>query len=152
MFIYYSLIIIHLSNSQKENNQVTSLKKLSFFIFFPISPARSHPRVKACVGGLDESHREKRLIRMLPKSIRRWAASLMMARLQAAYPPGEKADIILVLCVYVSVRESRKWGDCFTFIKPTLPINCNQLWPLVLLACVLGCYWGCAPRWISLST
>lgn len=47
-----------------------------------------------CVGGLDESHREKMLMAMLPKSVRRCAASVMMARLPAAYPPAKRGIII----------------------------------------------------------
>lgn len=35
------------------------------------------------VGGLEEIHSENRLTIMLPKSVRRWAASVMMARLWA---------------------------------------------------------------------
>lgn len=45
------------------------------------SPARCHPKVMASVGGLEDSHRENRLMAMLPKSVRRCAASVMMARL-----------------------------------------------------------------------
>lgn len=41
------------------------------------------------VRGRDEIHREKRLIKMLRKSVRRCAASVMTARLWAAYPPAE---------------------------------------------------------------
>lgn len=45
-----------------------------------------------CVCGLEEIHREKMLIMMLPKSVSRCAASVMMARLPAAYPPAETRD------------------------------------------------------------
>lgn len=55
------------------------------------SPARCHPKVMTPVGGWEDSHREKRLIAMLPKSVRRCAASVMMARLRAAYPPADEA-------------------------------------------------------------
>lgn len=55
------------------------------------SPARRHPKVMASVGGLEDSHRENRLMAMLPKSVRRCAASVMMARLRAAYPPADRA-------------------------------------------------------------
>lgn len=54
------------------------------------SPARCHPKVMASVGGLEDSQRENRLMAMLPKSVRRCAASVMMARLRAAYPPAER--------------------------------------------------------------
>lgn len=52
------------------------------------SPALCQPKVMAPPWGLEEIHSEKMLIRMLPKSVRRCAASVMMARLWAAYPPG----------------------------------------------------------------
>lgn len=42
------------------------------------------------VGGREEIHRENRLTIILPKSVRRWAASVMMARLWARYPPGDQ--------------------------------------------------------------
>lgn len=55
------------------------------------------------VGGLDEIHREKMLIKMLPKSVRRWAASVMMARLWAAYPPtGEGMTLHMNNCLIVA--------------------------------------------------
>ena len=47
-------------------------------------PARCQPKVMFLVGGLDEIHRENRLIIMLPTSVSRCAASVIMARLCAA--------------------------------------------------------------------
>ena len=40
------------------------------------------------VAGRVESQREKRLPIMLPTSANRWAASVIMARLCAKYPPA----------------------------------------------------------------
>lgn len=40
------------------------------------------------VGGLEEIHSENKLTIMLPKSVSRWAASVMMARLCAKEPPA----------------------------------------------------------------
>lgn len=39
------------------------------------------------VAGREDTQREKRLISMLAKSVSRWAASVMMAKLCARYPP-----------------------------------------------------------------
>lgn len=47
------------------------------------SPDLCQPKFMVLVGGLEEIHRENRLTIMLPKSVRRWAASVMMARLWA---------------------------------------------------------------------
>ena len=38
-------------------------------------------------GGFDDNHKEKRLSRKLVRSIKRWAASVMTARLPAKCPP-----------------------------------------------------------------
>lgn len=46
-------------------------------------PDLCQPKFMVLVGGLEEIHRENRLTIMLPKSVRRWAASVMMARLWA---------------------------------------------------------------------
>lgn len=51
------------------------------------SPERCQPKVMVLVGGRLETQREKRLTDMLPMSVSRWAASVMMARLCARYPP-----------------------------------------------------------------
>lgn len=51
------------------------------------SPERCQPKVMVLVGGRLETQREKRLTDMLPTSVSRWAASVMMARLCARYPP-----------------------------------------------------------------
>lgn len=45
------------------------------------SPDLCQPKFMVLVGGLEEIHKENRLTIMLPKSVRRWAASVMMARL-----------------------------------------------------------------------
>lgn len=50
-------------------------------------PARCHPKVSLLEGGFDDNHREKRLSRKLVRSIKRWAASVMTARLPAMCPP-----------------------------------------------------------------
>lgn len=50
-------------------------------------PARYHPKVSRLEGGRDDNHKEKRLSRKLVRSIRRWAASVMTARLPATCPP-----------------------------------------------------------------
>lgn len=47
------------------------------------SPERCQPKVMVLVGGRLETQREKRLTDMLPTSVSRWAASVMMARLRA---------------------------------------------------------------------
>lgn len=74
---------------EKANHSFKNDKSVSGHHFS--SPARCHPKVMAPVGGLEDSHRENRLMAMLPKSVRRCAASVMMARLCAAYPPAERA-------------------------------------------------------------
>lgn len=51
------------------------------------SPERCQPKVMVLVGGRLDTQREKRLTDMLPTSVSRWAASVMMARLCARYPP-----------------------------------------------------------------
>ena len=49
------------------------------------------------VAGREDTHREKRLISMLAKSVSRWAASVMIAKLCARYPPaGPRARRILI--------------------------------------------------------
>lgn len=53
------------------------------FEFLLFSPDLCQPKFMVLVGGLEEIHRENRLTIMLPKSVRRWAASVMMARLWA---------------------------------------------------------------------
>ena len=50
-------------------------------------PARCHPKVSLLEGGFDDNHREKRLSRKLVRSTKRWAASVMTARLPAMCPP-----------------------------------------------------------------
>lgn len=50
-------------------------------------PARCHPNVSCFEGGFDDNHKEKRLSRKLVRSIKRWAASVMTARLPAMCPP-----------------------------------------------------------------
>ena len=40
------------------------------------------------VAGREAIHREKRLMSMLAKSVSRWAASVMIAKLCARYPPA----------------------------------------------------------------
>lgn len=51
-------------------------------------PERCQPKVMVRVAGRVESQREKRLPIMLPTSASRWAASVIMARLCAKYPPA----------------------------------------------------------------
>lgn len=41
------------------------------------------------VAGRDATQREKRLMSMLATSVSRWAASVIMARLWARYPPAK---------------------------------------------------------------
>lgn len=53
----------------------------------PPSPERCQPKVMVVVGGRVDTQSEKRLTAMLPTSVSRWAASVMMARLCARYPP-----------------------------------------------------------------
>lgn len=50
-------------------------------------PAQRHPKVSRLEGGFDDKHKEKRLSRKLVRSIKRWAASVMTARLPATCPP-----------------------------------------------------------------
>lgn len=50
-------------------------------------PARYHPKVSRLEGGREDNHKEKRLSRKLVRSIKRWAASVMTARLPAMCPP-----------------------------------------------------------------
>lgn len=50
-------------------------------------PARCQPKFMVLVAGREDTQRAKRLIMMLAKSVRRWAASVRMARLCARYPP-----------------------------------------------------------------
>lgn len=60
-------------------------------------PARCHPKFMVLVGGREDTQSAKRLIMMLAKSVRRWAASVRMARLCARYPPadtGHQGDIV----------------------------------------------------------
>lgn len=51
-------------------------------------PERCQPKVMVRVAGRVESQREKRLPIMLPMSASKWAASVMMAKLCARYPPA----------------------------------------------------------------
>lgn len=51
-------------------------------------PERCQPKVMVRVAGRVESQREKRLPIMLPMSASKWAASVMMAKLCAKYPPA----------------------------------------------------------------
>lgn len=51
-------------------------------------PARCHPNVSRLEGGFDDNPKEKRLSRKLVRSVKRWAASVMTARLPAMCPPG----------------------------------------------------------------
>lgn len=61
------------------------------------SPARCQPKFMVLVAGREDIHREKRLISMLAKSVSRWAASVMIAKLCARYPPaGPKGGRILI--------------------------------------------------------
>lgn len=53
-------------------------------------PARCQPKFMVLVAGRDDTQSEKRLIIMLAKSVSRWAASVMMAKLWAKYPPRER--------------------------------------------------------------
>lgn len=48
---------------------------------------RCQPKVMVRVAGRVESQREKRLAIILPMSANKWAASVMMAKLCAKYPP-----------------------------------------------------------------
>lgn len=59
-------------------------------------PAQRHPQVSRLEGGFDDSHKEKRLSRKLVRSTKRWAASVMTARLPAMCPP--------------TGIQNRKWG------------------------------------------
>lgn len=83
-----------------------------------------------CVCGLEEIHREKMLIMMLPKSVSRCAASVMMARLPAAYPPAETRDGDCRLSTEgrICVRELRGEGLCTFYCDFLLnPVtNTNQ--------------------------
>lgn len=51
-------------------------------------PARCQPKFMVLVAGREDTQRAKRLIMTLAKSVRRWAASVRMARLCARYPPA----------------------------------------------------------------
>lgn len=51
-------------------------------------PERCQPKVMVRVAGRVESQREKRLAIILPMSASKWAASVMMAKLCAKYPPA----------------------------------------------------------------
>lgn len=53
-------------------------------------PERCQPKVMVRVAGRVESQREKRLPIMLPMSASKWAASVMMAKLCAKYPPARR--------------------------------------------------------------
>ena len=46
-------------------------------------PARCQPKLSLCVAGLEESHREKRLMMKLIRSTSKWAASVITAKLPA---------------------------------------------------------------------
>lgn len=46
-------------------------------------PERCQPKLMVLVAGRVETQREKRLTPMLPRSVSKWAASVMMARLWA---------------------------------------------------------------------
>lgn len=60
------------------------------------------------VAGRVESQREKRLAIMLPTSASRWAASVIMARLCAKYPPakGKKMHCLVPQAVRIGVEKS----------------------------------------------
>lgn len=51
------------------------------------SPARCQPKFMVLVAGREDIQREKRLMSMLAKSVSKWAASVMTAKLCARYPP-----------------------------------------------------------------
>lgn len=53
-----------------------------------VLPARCQPKFMVLVAGREDTQRAKRLIMTLAKSVRRWAASVRMARLCARYPPA----------------------------------------------------------------
>lgn len=55
-------------------------------------PERCQPKLIVLVAGRVETQREKRLTPMLPMSVSRWAASVMIARLCAKYPPARQAE------------------------------------------------------------
>lgn len=59
-------------------------------------PERCQPKVMVRVAGRVESHREKRLPIMLPMSASKWAASVMMAKLWAKYPPAGEMDSLML--------------------------------------------------------
>lgn len=66
------------------------------------------------VAGRVESQREKRLPTMLPTSASRWAASVMMARLWAKYPPAraKRAGLVLQVCAQAQKRERGQTPKC----------------------------------------
>lgn len=62
------------------------------------------------VAGRVESQREKRLAIMLPTSASRWAASVIMARLCAKYPPAKGKKNALSGPVGCAYRRGKEWG------------------------------------------
>lgn len=62
------------------------------------------------VAGRVDIQREKRLVSMLAMSVRRWAASVMMAKLCARYPPA--GLVIRMEDPHQLPKETR--GDLFT--------------------------------------
>lgn len=62
------------------------------------------------VAGRVESQREKRLAIMLPTSASRWAASVIMARLCAKYPPAKGKKNALSGPAGCAYRRGKEWG------------------------------------------
>lgn len=61
------------------------------------SPARCQPKFMVLVAGREDIHREKRLMSMVAKSVSMWAASVMIAKLCARYPPaGPRGGSVLI--------------------------------------------------------
>lgn len=66
-------------------------------------PERCQPKVIVRVAGRVESQREKRLPIILPTSASRWAASVIMAKLCAKYPPT-RVEQGSFFCVSMKMR------------------------------------------------
>lgn len=77
------------------------------------------------VGGREASHREKRLMAMLPKSARRCAASVMMARLWAAYPPAGEVRSQKAGLFFFSLCKQLKYHSYFFFV-PTNHLSSHE--------------------------
>lgn len=70
---------------------------LTMYIYMPVSlsPARYHPKLNFLEGDLVASIRARRLIIKLAKSVNKWAASDIMAKLPANTPPANISFHIL---------------------------------------------------------